>query len=60
MPLPFCKNSTPRYNFPHPYNENAIMFYYRYHFILKDETGTFKPFKSHMRDVKYSEIKDLF
>ena len=29
------------------------MFYYWCHFILKDETGPFKQFKSHMRDVKY-------
>lgn len=30
------------------------MFYYRCHFILKDEAGTFKQFKSHVRVVKCS------
>ena len=30
------------------------MFYYRCHFVLKDETVTFKQFKSQMRNVKRS------
>lgn len=35
------------------------MCYYRYHFVLKDETGTFKRFKSQMKNVKGSRDQGL-